>query len=330
MRAWAGNPINYIAHHDVSNPQSATTKLCVVSNSSLNNNNSGWSYNSILPKGPNSLVPLITAMASWRSYEHTVVWDLSKAYSTVHTGEDELPMRRLVWRRGESGAEFETYGSRRMHFGDRPAMCGLEVANWRVPEMGKEINPDAAKMIRKGYVDDGIGGGSSNTVDRLIGQEVWQDGKPYHNSTISQILDISSFRVKVMVHNGEKREEVTDLLGSGVLGLPWDPAPDIIRFHLGVNIMPKNGKLRVGPELNLESIDQLDDLKMTQRLVVSQVYAVYDPLGLRTPIMVKFKILLQKLVSLTAGLDDELEVELAQESRAMLKEMIRAQDVEFP
>ena len=133
-----------------------------------------------------------------------------------------------------------------------------------------------------------------------------------------------------MVRNGEKREEVTDLLGSGVLGLPWDPAPDIIKFHLGVNIMPKNGKLRVGPELNLESIDQLDDLKMTQRLVVSQVYAVYDPLGLRTPIMVKFKILLQKLVSLTAGWDDELEVELAQESRAMLKEMIRAQDIECP
>ena len=51
---------------------------------------------------------------------------------------------------------------------------------------------------------------------------------------------------------------------------------------------------------------------------------------LMMPIVIRFKILLQKLVSLTAGWGNELEVELAQESRAMLKEMIRAQDIEFP
>ena len=61
--------------------------LTVVSNSLLDNNNSGCSYNDILPKGPNSLVSLLEAIIRWRSYQHTVVWDLTKAYNTIHTFE---------------------------------------------------------------------------------------------------------------------------------------------------------------------------------------------------------------------------------------------------
>ena len=58
LESWEG-PVNYISHHGVLKPGSTTTKLCVVSNSSLDNNNSGLSLNECLPKGPNTLVPLI-------------------------------------------------------------------------------------------------------------------------------------------------------------------------------------------------------------------------------------------------------------------------------
>ena len=57
MEAWQG-PVNYISHHGVEKLQSDSTKLRVVSNSSLDNCNQGLPYNGILPKGPNSLVPL--------------------------------------------------------------------------------------------------------------------------------------------------------------------------------------------------------------------------------------------------------------------------------
>ena len=42
MDRWKG-PVNYVSHHGVAKPGSATTKLRVVSNSSLSNNNSGVS-----------------------------------------------------------------------------------------------------------------------------------------------------------------------------------------------------------------------------------------------------------------------------------------------
>ena len=72
MAEWAGQ-FNYIVHQEVFKAKSATTKLRVVSSSSLSNSNSGWSYNAIMPKGPNFIVLLLSAVISWRSYENTIM-----------------------------------------------------------------------------------------------------------------------------------------------------------------------------------------------------------------------------------------------------------------
>ena len=135
-------------------------------------------------------------------------------------------------------------------------------------------------------MDDGAGGGSSHTVERLMGTEIWSDGKPAYDGTISQILALGGFKVKVMVKSGETRQAVVDLLGSGVLGLPWDPAEDQIRMHLSVNITKKTGKEREGVELEVATLGELDELVLTRRIVVSQIYGIYDPLGLLTPITI--------------------------------------------
>ena len=57
-------------------------------------------------------------------------------------------MRRLVWRWGRKQEDFTTYGFLRMHFGDRPAMCALEVAKRRLADLGQDLNPEVAEMIR--------------------------------------------------------------------------------------------------------------------------------------------------------------------------------------
>merc|ERR1712218_643562 len=115
-----------------------------------------------------------------------------------------------------------------MHFGDRCATCGLKGALCRVAEAGKRIDPAAAKMIKQGYVDDGIGGGSREDVDRMVGKEAWVGGMPTYDGTVAKILELGGFKVKVMVRDGESRPEVNELLGSGVLGLPWVPEADVI------------------------------------------------------------------------------------------------------
>ena len=64
-----------------------------MSNSSLNNNYTGHSYNSIL-KGP-------TASSQFRSNEKVCIRDLIKAYNKILTGEEELDITHLVWRWSE-------------------------------------------------------------------------------------------------------------------------------------------------------------------------------------------------------------------------------------
>ena len=74
MDNWS-KPVNYMSHHGVPKPKSTTTVLRVVCNSSLDNNNCGVSYYDLLPKGPNTLVPLLQALITWRTYEEVVIWD---------------------------------------------------------------------------------------------------------------------------------------------------------------------------------------------------------------------------------------------------------------
>ena len=60
-----------------------------------------------------------------------------------------------------------------MHFGDRPVMCGLEVAKRKVTTLGHDIDLEASLMITKGYVDDGFRDGEKVDMDRLVSDESW-------------------------------------------------------------------------------------------------------------------------------------------------------------
>ena len=63
-----------------------------------------------------------------------------------------------------------------MHFGDRPAAAGLEVAKKKVAEFGRSIDSQTADIIMRGYVDDGLGGGDEEVVNKLVGEEIFGTG----------------------------------------------------------------------------------------------------------------------------------------------------------
>merc|ERR1712121_20306 len=147
-----------------------------VSNSSLKNDQSGGtSYNDLLVKGPNSLQPLLQVQADFKTLPNVVTWDYGKAYNTVLTYPEEMHMRRMVWRESED-KPWKTYGINRMHFGDRPAAAGLEVAKKKVAEYGRSVDDQTADIIMRGYVDDGLGGGEEEVVKKLIGNESFGTG----------------------------------------------------------------------------------------------------------------------------------------------------------
>ena len=153
------------------------------------------SYNDLLVKGPNSLQPLLQVIADFRTLLNVVTWDYAKAYSTVLTYPEEMHMRHLVWRY-KKDEDWKIYGINRMHFGDRPAAAGLEVAKKKVAELGREIDSQTADIITRGYVDNGLGGGEEYVVKKLIGEEYFnpeKEARPRYTGTVTQIMSLGGF-----------------------------------------------------------------------------------------------------------------------------------------
>ena len=65
-------------------------------------------------------------------------------------------------------------------------------------------------------------------------------------------------------------------------------------MHLAVNVSLKKANIRLGPEINLETLDQLTNMPLTKRIGVSQINDIYDHLGLMTPLTICYKLVFQK------------------------------------
>ena len=188
---------------------------------------------------------------------------------------------------GEEEANWKKFGFTRMQYGNCFAMCGQEVAKLKLADLGVSIDQEAVQMIKIRYVDDGSGGGYQDTVDRLVGMEVTNNnGNRTYTGTISQIFTLAGFDIEVIIQDSETRPEILKMLGWGVLGLSLVPATNTIIMHLDVNISQQKANVRLGPELTIDFIYKLDSTEMTHRHDVSQIYSIYDPLGLLTPISI--------------------------------------------
>ena len=102
------------------------------------------------------------------------------------------------------------------------------------------------------------------------------------------------------------------LCGS-VLGVPWNTARDVISMKLTINLSRK-----------------IDLAVLTLRIITSQVYGIYDPLGLLSPVTVKYKLLLQKLTTHGLAWDDPIPEDLDAQAREILKEIVLAGEIKFP
>ena len=79
-------PVSYVSHHGVHKPDSVTTPLRIVTNSSLKNSNCGLSPNQCMQEGPSALASLLEVLISFRMYEVTLTYDMTKAYQSISTG----------------------------------------------------------------------------------------------------------------------------------------------------------------------------------------------------------------------------------------------------
>merc|ERR1711867_387754 len=84
-----------------------------------------------------------------------------------------------------------------------------------------------------------------------------------------------------------------------------------------------------GDEVTLDTLGVIDDVLLTRRIMVSQIYSLYNPLRLLLPITIKYKLLLQQLVQTGVGWDEPLPPETQKTAKSVLREIVETRDVSF-
>ena len=288
MDDYAG-PAQYITHHGVLK-DSVSTPLRVVTNSSFKNGK--YSLNDLLPKGPNSLNDMLEVTVRFRAYEKVFGYDLSKAYNTMRTTLVERHLRRFIWRFSEDEPWLDL-AIDRVHFGDKPAACQLEVSKRKIAKLGESIDPIAsAKLIEDSYVDDGFSGGTEEEISRMVGS---QDKLGNYNGTLSQILALGGYQVKEFVIEGDLQQSEENLLGNSVFGYSWNPKGENMKLVISLNLSKKKRSVRVLPALKKEDLDGLASMHMSKRNLLGLTNSFGDFLGMSEPFTLRFKLLMKSL-----------------------------------
>ena len=313
------NPINYCSHHAVLKDTSVSTKIRSVCNSSLSHN--GTSLNALMAKGPSALSNLLHVIMRFRSKPYVLIADLKKAYNSIKTSPIDMHNRRLLWYRNPSDPndKLVTFGLICVTFGDTPAQYILEASKEEVSNYARNtLNNDvlADKIISESYVDDIVMSFESIEEPQNIAEP------------LEQSFNSLGFKVKEIFIGGFDVTHPKDIESQHIFGHFYSFMNDTLQIRFSVNFSKKKRNQKTKP--NLTSKSDLSDLVLTKRNIMSLLSSQYDPLGLASIFLAKFKIFLAKLFKIE-GLtwDEPLSLEHQKIGLKLTKELIAASEDEL-
>ena len=295
-------PAYYLSHHEVINEDSKSTPCRIVFNSSARFLNQ--TLNDYWGKGPDMMNNLLGVLLRFRSNKVAIAGDISKMYHAVGISQLDQHTHRFLWRDINSGKP-DVYIMTAVSFGDKPAAAIAGLALKKTAIIGKENFPEAANtIINNSYVDDLLDSFDDQPKALQVASE------------IEKILGNCGFRIKEWVISGEAARDgdheictlsANSQVGTGntkVLGIVWNPRKDQFSFSARVNFSQKKRKIHTMPNLTEVNLVKSIPLKLTRRMILSQVNGIYDPIGLAVPFTVTGKMLLRKLTSEKFDWDD--------------------------
>ena len=314
-------PIHYISHHEVLKPDSKSTPVRIVFNSSANY--MGHVLNEYWAKGPDLLNSLLGILVRFRENEVAFIGDIKKIYHTVKTTVLDQHTHRFLWRDMVTDKAPDTYVIQRVSFGDKPSATIATMAFRKTAEMGSEQFPDAAKIVKDNrYMDDII----ESTIDLPTAQKLMQD--------IETLIIKGGFKLKEWIFSRDSSNgkmsipNESNVATQKVLGVNWDPIKDHLCFSAKPNFF-SNRKRKVQKD-NPNNDSKLTP-PLTKRMILSQVNSMYDPLGLAGPFTVRAKILMRHLWANSEKLDwdDPIPEDNNQQWSAFFNELPEMNQVKF-
>ena len=256
----------------------------------------GISLNDSLMVGPTVHPSLIEVLIRFRMHRIALVADISKMYRAIELTPSDRDLHRFTWR-SSPDATLQDFRMTRVTFG---VSSSSFVANMAVKQNAADFAheyPLAVKTVDKAfYVDDCLTGADSieeGVELRCQLQALFSKGdfllRKWNSSCPDVIEGVSP----------ELRDDKTSLTISDqdeiytkTLGVEWHSVLDHFRLNVA----------------NRSSPDQL-----TKRALVSDIAKTYDVLGWFSPVIIKTKIMLQKVWESRVDWDEVVPQEIAHE-----------------
>ena len=297
-------PVHYITHHAVIKPDHPTTPCRIVFNTSKNYH--GHILNEYWAIGPYLINNMLGILLRFREDFVCVVGDIRKMYHSVNISEVDQHVHRFLWRNMNRNIPAETYVMNCVSFWDKPAGTIAQLALRKTADMKKDQYPNVWQIIHKNtYVDDILDSVPdvetavtlSKNIDEALCEggfkvKYWLIPKNIIDNQLSQLKsgtmnDVSEdVNVKSLF---EKSDETLD--DQKVLGMKWNPATDANLFLTELKFKQK--------KIMIESPNQNENhsilLILTKIIILSQINAFFDPLGLASPFTIRAKILMRRL-----------------------------------
>jgi len=114
-----------------------------------------------------------------------------------------------------------------------------------------------------------------------------------------------------------------------VLGMRWNRFMDVLKYKVKLNFSPKRRGGHEDENLERKDVPSKLPIKLTKRLILSQINSIYDPIGLISPFTVKAKMLLKNLWKRNLQWDEEINEHDRESVVSFFEDIFEIEDISF-
>ena len=274
-----GERVHYLPHHAVVRQDKQTTKLRIVYDASAKS--SGVSLNECLYVGPKFNQKIFEILIRFRIHRNGFIADVEKAFLMISVNKCDRDVLRFLWVKNphQEPIEIQVLRFRRVTFGVTVSPFLLNATmRYHIESYEKEKPELVEKLLHSVYVDDVVCG--TESAEKSIAMF----------DQFRAMLATGGFNLRKFVSAGC---QTTDAGGEQkVLGVTWRVSSDEL-------------------SIDLSSIAEKASVpRPTKRHVVSVTSQIYDPIGIVSPVTIRFKMFLQQLHCTKMDWDEEIRGEL--------------------
>ena len=321
-----GGKLHYLPHHPVVQLDKDTTKLRIVYDASAKVD--GPCLNDCLHKDPKFSQNILDILLRFRLNQVALIGDVEKAFLMISIAECDRDVLRFLWVRDikDPQSEITVMHFTRVVFGVSASPFLLNATLDHHMAKFESVDQQFVNKFRRSvYVDD-LASGAQN-VDSAYNFYIKSKLRLAEASFNLRKFESNSTELRKRIAGNEQslcqepsttkpqsqlNNLPTEAVERQVLGVRWNVTADRLVFDVS------------------DICSLMKDTRPTKRNAVSLATRFFDPLGVISPITVRFKLLFQRLCESKADWDEPLTGTLLAEWKSLSSDLERCEPILIP